>query len=346
VKHDLPVSRLRPMDTPRRLSAALIVVALAVSGALAASPAQANTEESSTTSPACIHPAQRATKWHKDADVNEVSPAVRAKVDRVAESVISGSSSARGTGLPATVRVPVVIHVIHGRHRGEHRINKHKARRMFYILKGGFAGAQDSAMAPTGVNFKLKKITITRNEKWFHAEPLSAADRQMKKRLHRGTARTLNIYVNRPRSHGSLLLGFSLFPWQRRAHKLLDGVTVNEMGLPGGRATGYNLGDTVIHETGHWMGLLHPFEGGCADADGVADTPAEGEPSFKCDERNTCPVTFDPVTQKYVVVDDGPAGADPIHNFMDYSYDYCMNSFTPGQNARMVALYTHYRLGR
>jgi hypothetical protein len=194
-------------------------------------------------------------------------------------------------------------------------------------------------MAPTGVNFMLRKITVTRNEKWFHAAPFSAADRQMKKRLHRGTARTLNIYVNRPRSGGQLLLGYSLFPWQRRAHKPLDGVTVSEISLPGGRATGYNLGDTVIHETGHWMGLLHPFEGGCADADGVADTPAEAGPSFRCDERDTCTEGENPADPATITM-------DPIHNFMDYSYDSCMYQFTPGQRERMIALFMAYRAGR
>lgn len=342
MKHDLPVSRLLPAGTFRRLSAALTVAALAGSGALAASPAQATTEDTTARHTACVKPAQRATPWREAADTTEVSRAVRARVDRAVESV-TGGSSGRASALPAHVRVPVMIHVIHGKRRDEHRINKHRARRMFYILKAGFAGVQNPAMVPTGVNFKLKRITISRNERWFHAAPFSRADRQMKARLHRGTAHTLNIYVNRPKSGGQLLLGFSLFPWQRRAHKTLDGVTISEVSLPGGKAAGYNLGDTVIHETGHWMGLLHPFEGGCTDADGVADTPAEATPSYQCLEgRNTCPI--DPVTGQ--VVDDGPANVDPIHNFMDYSYDFCMNHFTPGQRERMIALFMHYRYGR
>jgi hypothetical protein len=244
--------------------------------------------------------------------------------------------------------VPVFIHVIHGRKKSERRITKRKARKMFYTLKAGYAGVQNPAAGATSITFRLRKVTISRNTRWFHAEPNSGADKQMKKRLHRGGARVLNIYVNRPRSQGQLLLGFSTFPWQRAWRSGRDGVTVSDVGLPGGRARGYNLGDTVIHETGHWLGLLHTFEGGCVGGlggDGVADTPAEAVPSFRCDDRNTCvmPEYPDPANPTGPAVIDAP---DPIHNFMDYSYDFCMNSFTPGQNERMLALTLHYRFGR
>jgi hypothetical protein len=77
---------------------------------------------------------------------------------------------------------------------------------------------------------------------------------------------------------------------------------------------------------------------------GVADTPAEAVPSFRCDDRNTCtiPEYQNPADPTGPLID----LPDPIHNFLDYSYDDCMYQFTPGQSARMLAAYRYYRSGR
>jgi hypothetical protein len=342
----------------RRLSIGFVGLALAASAALSGTPAHAAARTATPSSSAgtpCLHPASTPTVWREAPDTVAVSARTKARVaadlrsqTRIAraEARLAEVSPDARAAAAGHVVVPVYIHVIQGKRHGEHRINKRGARKMFWTLNGGYAGAQDQTMAPTGVSFRLKGVSLSRNERWFHAKPYSAADKQMKRKLHRGKPRVLNIYVNRTSVPGQMLLGFSTFPWQRAWRRGLDGVTISDVSLPGGKATGYNLGDTVIHETGHWLGLLHTFEGGCvggAGGDGVADTPAEAVPSFRCDDRDTCPILEQNPADPTGPPVDLP---DPIHNFMDYSYDACMFQFTPGQGARMIAAYRYYRSGR
>lgn len=84
---------------------------------------------------------------------------------------------------------------------------------------------------------------------------------------------------------------------------------------------------------GHWMGLLHTFEGGCGgDGDLVDDTPEVADANFgsDCDEElDSCP-------------NDG-LGNDMLDNYMDYLDDVCLTSFTVGQKERMVIEWNEYR---
>jgi len=213
----------------------------------------------------------------------------------------------------AVTNIPTVWHTIYGNNE-QGLLTDTEITDSMDVLNAAFA---------PDFSFTLIENPKINNPTWFSAGV--DQDHQYKNQLHEGDCGTLNVYSLNP---GGGLLGWATFPTGCSGVTKNDGVVVLYTSVPGGTAAPYNQGDTLTHEVGHWLGLYHTFQSGCAGGDLVDDTPPEASPAFGCPQnRDTC---------------DG-GGLDPINNFMDYTDDECMNEFTDGQVTRMKALYLDHR---
>ncbi len=294
------------------LLAATILATLGLAGC-AADPTPEEVTDDSTT-PA----AEPEAVLHRGCGTIEPSDAEKAAIEQhVLNTVKVGQAVTGGT-------IPVYWHVI----------NKGSG-----ISNGDIPDSQitasinvlNAAYGSWGWTFNLVSTDRTTNATWYTMGYGTSAESQAKAALRQGGKNALNIYSA---NLGGGLLGWATFPSSYNSQPTQDGVVILYSSVPGGTAAPYNEGDTLTHEAGHWMGLYHTFQGGCArnatsGGDLVADTPAEKSAAYGCPVgRNSCT---------------NLAGNDPITNFMDYTDDNCMNTFSAGQDARMDAQFTAYR---
>lgn len=229
-------------------------------------------------------------------------------------------------GAGFTAEVPVYVHVVTDGAIGA--VTDRQVADQITVLNRTFAGAEGGD--DTGFTFRLAGTTRTDDAGWFYANPGGTQEKSMKAALRQGGTDALNLYTTTAGDY----LGWAYLPdiLTKPGQAFLDGVVLDWESMRRTSTTyagRYDQGETATHEVGHWLALEHTFYGGCnAHGDFVDDTPAEKTPTRGCPAgKDTCRAP----------------GADPIHNYMDYSYDDCYTEFTAGQSQRMRDAWLLYR---
>jgi len=258
-------------------------------------------------------------------------------------------------GKKATYTIPVVFHVFHN--YGEENISKEQILDGLRVLNEDYSRTNadksktrsqflDDAGVPD-IEFKLAQKDPQGNcTDGINriASPLTVGgdvNSAIKKQINWDHTRYLNIWVikeiGRQSSGNGYIIGFATFPWA--TNSVDNGIVIRAdyVGNIGIANRGY-AGRSLTHEVGHWLGLLHPFQGGCGSnncarsGDRICDTPPVKSASYGCPlNNNTCSN------------DQGTDELDQIENFMDYANGSCANMFTKGQVAVMHSTLGSYR---
>lgn len=247
-------------------------------------------------------------------------------------------------GMPEQTRtVPVVVHIIHD--NGPENISDAEVQQAIQWLNQALSnqGVFDQGSgANTEIQLCLAQRTptgevsngITRDQSALTEMQMETQDVALKN-LNRWKPKDyLNIWLVRSIcsvTYGCNVYGYANYPFAHGSN--IDGIVIEAAYL-----TNINKIRGLAHETGHYFGLYHTFEGGCAnnncltDGDRICDTPPDQSTvGIPCsDQVNTC--TTD--TQSGPFSSDQP---DMTWNYMDYGHLECFHDYTPDQSTRMNA---------
>ncbi len=233
--------------------------------------------------------------------------------------------------------IPVVVHVIQ-RTSGTGYISPAKVQTQIDILNEDFLAlpGTNGANGNDGmIQFELATvdpsgnpttgITYSSNNTWYNDGG------NYWNTLAWDTNRYLNIYTNSAQGY----LGYVPdLPQGGIVGSNSDRVVIlwSSFGRNGPIGPPYNQGRTTTHEVGHYLGLWHPFDGGChsgscyTNGDTICDTNKESSPTWGCPgSQSSC------------------GSSDPFHNYLDYSDDLCMWEFTNEQINRMRCTLENWR---
>jgi hypothetical protein len=250
------------------------------------------------------------------------------------------------SSIPDSIIIPVVVHVVY--YNSTQNISIAQINSQIQVLNEDFKRLNaDSVNTPTAfrnvagranVIFRLAAIDpngnatsgITRTSTTVNG--FSASTNNVKFTTTGGHDAWnpyyyLNVWVCNLNSY----LGYAQFPGDLASSPDTDGVVIayHSFGKGGSSASPYNEGRTTTHEVGHWLNLRHIWgdEPNCTATDFVSDTPNQYTATYECPSF--------PKTDYCTATSPGIM----FMNYMDYTYDGCMNIFTKGQVDRMLVIF-------
>jgi hypothetical protein len=222
--------------------------------------------------------------------------------------------------LAEEVQIPIVLHLIQAGKKG--RVSDNQIQTLVHNLNVAFSG--------TPFSFHLVAVNRVNNKAWYNNCSFgSKNEKKMKQRLAWDPRSFVNVYTCQTNTPQDGVVGYATFPFWYAENSFMHGIALHPLSMPGSGNPEIGVyGLTLAHEMGHYLGAYHTFQGGCADGDEVADTPAQAQPTMTCSPgADTC----------------AGGGADDVFNFMNYTPDTCMDHFTAGQVQRMIGLTSAFR---
>jgi hypothetical protein len=273
--------------------------------------------------------------------------------------LVQKNATMRTTETNAVITIPVVVHVIsNGQEVGiAPNITDAQVQSQITVLNQDFRKMSDTPGYGTtgyklGVDTQIQFVLAQQDpdgkvtngidrvsfgkDSWSNAE----IDNTLKPETIWDPTQYLNLWT--VQFTDNTFLGYAQFPEASglsgisgNANANTDGVVIRYDAFGSGSGScfllkaPYNKGRTATHEIGHWLGLIHIWgdSSNCnTNTDHCADTPVAKDPNYGC------PTGTDSCTK---------TGVDMIENYMDYTDDSCMNTFTQNQKSRMDAVMTN-----